>query len=92
MKLGTNHKYYEDLSTLLLFNEYLEVLDLSKNKIKKIHKMFADLVRNRCSNILSFNLSDNDIEIEDFTMFMKVIERESSYGNLHFKLRLLNMF
>ncbi|CDW87576.1 UNKNOWN [Stylonychia lemnae] len=91
MNLGEQVYDYENLSTLLLYNEYLEVLDLSKNKLSNVFKMFTNLVRNRCSNILSINLSDNLIEIEDFTRLMGVLDKESSFGHLHFKLRLLNL-
>ena len=53
----------------------------------------TNLVRNRCSNILELNLSHNLIEAEEFSRMMTQLnmERESSFGNLHFKLRILQL-
>lgn len=43
--------------------------------------------------MLSFNLSYNQIEIEEFvtTMTKFNLEKESAFGNLHFKMRVLNL-
>lgn len=89
MELGNGKDDHEMIATLLLYNESLESLDISHNQISKVRRMFANLLRNRMSNILSIDLSNNAMEIEDFTTLMKVIGEESSFGNLHFKLRLL---
>ena len=75
----------------MLYNERLESLDLSNNELFKINQIFVNLIRNRSSNLLQINLSDNKIEYEEFSMMMKTVEKESSFGNLHFKLRVLNL-
>jgi len=51
------------------------------------------LIRNRCSNLLELNLSRNQIEAEELANMIKKLglERESAFGNLHFKLRVLNL-
>ena len=53
-----------------------------------------NLVRNMCSNILELDLTHNLIEYEEFAgMFTKCnIDSDSCFGNLHFKLRILNLF
>ena len=79
------------MKEFLLYNETLELLDLSKNEISKISKPFLDLVRNRSSNLLSISLEENKIEIDEFLEMIKIIETESPFGKLHFKLRILNL-
>ena len=69
----------------------MEYIDLGSNLLSKVHKIFENLVRNRSSNLLHINMSNNQIEVEDFIMMMKNIEKESSFGNLHFKLRVMNL-
>lgn len=64
---------------------------MSNNDLFKVNQIFINIVRNRSSNLLELNLSDNKIEIDEFINIMKTIERESSFGNLHFKLRVLNL-
>ncbi len=50
-------------------------------------------MRNRFSNILELNLSHNLIEAEEFSRMLTQLnmEKESAFGNLHFKLRILNL-
>ena len=40
---------------------------------------------------MHLDLSYNHIEIEEFAAMLKVLSGESHFGNLHFKLRLLNL-
>ena len=80
---------HEMVSTLLLYNECLESLDLSFNKLSKLGRVMPSLVRNRCSNLMRLDLSQNEAEIEDFVAMMKSLQPESAFGSLHFKLRLL---
>ncbi len=53
----------------------------------------TNIVRNKCSNLLQVNLSHNQIESEEFSRMMSQLnmEKESAFGNLHFKLRILNL-
>ena len=53
----------------------------------------TNLVRNRNSNVLEMDLSNNMIDIEEFTGMMSKLNmaKESAFGNLHFKLRILNL-
>lgn len=53
----------------------------------------TNLVRNRMSNLLEFDLSYNQIDIDEFVGMMAKnnMSKESAFGNLHFKLRLLNL-
>ena len=91
MNIGEFPLHNEYLGDLMLYNTTLEVLDLSNNQIAKLEKFFPNLVRNGDSNILHINLSNNKVEIEDFAAFLKLIDKPSSFNNLHFMLRLLNL-
>jgi hypothetical protein len=53
----------------------------------------TNVVRNRNSNLLELDLSHNLIEIDEFTLMMSKLNmaKESAFGNLHFKLRILNL-
>ena len=55
--------------------------------------MILNLIRNKCSNLLELNFSDNLFEYEEFSSALTKVglEKESQFGNLHFKLRILNL-
>jgi Leucine-rich repeat (LRR) protein len=81
------------ISNVMLYNESLQSLSLAHNSLTKMSPIMQQLIRNRCSNLLELDLSHNSIEVEEFTTLMTKmnIERESHFGNLHFKLRVLNL-
>lgn len=91
--IGEDRYDTELLSAILLYNETLQSLDLSSNRISKLTPLMQQLIRNRCSNLLELNLARNEIEAEEMASMLKKLslERESAFGNLHFKLRLLNL-
>lgn len=66
---------------------------MSNNQISKLQLLMTNLVRNKCSNILEINLSKNAIEAEEFSRMMSQLnmEKEAAFGNIHFKLRILNL-
>jgi len=83
----------ENLCTVLLYNETLVSLSLSHNSISKLTPLMTNLVRNRMSNLLELDLSYNQIDIDEFVGMMAKnnMSKESAFGNLHFKLRILNL-
>ena len=91
--IGGDRADYELLSSLLLFNETLQSLSLRHNSISRLTPLLTAIVRNRCSNLLELSLANNAIEAEELVLaFQKTnLERESCFGNLHFKLRILNL-
>ncbi len=58
---------------MLLFNETLESLDFSYNKLSKMGKIIQNLVRNNNSSLLKLDLSHNKLEIEDFTILLNTL-------------------
>jgi len=93
MGLGESSYDLENLCTVLIYNETLVSLSLSHNSISKLTPLMTNLVRNRMSNLLEFDLSYNHIDIDEFVMMMAKnnMSKESAFGNLHFKLRILNL-
>ena len=91
MRLGLLPSDSQMISELVLYNETLENFDLSMNELSKVRKIFMELVRNRLSNLMELDLSSNQIDIDEFIALLKIIEVESSFGHLHFKLRFLNL-
>jgi len=83
----------ENLCNVLLYNETLVSLSLSHNSISKLTPLMTNLVRNRMSNLLELDLSYNQIDIDEFVGMMDKnnMSKESAFGNLHFKLRILNL-
>ncbi len=77
LELGEHTNDHELVSIILLYNETLEHLDLSRNNLYKSTKIFQNLTRNRNSNILHLNLSHNKFEIEEFSIIIKLLEKDS---------------
>jgi Leucine-rich repeat (LRR) protein len=93
MGLGESSYDIENLCNVLLYNETLVTLSVSHNSISKLTPLMTNIVRNRMSNLLEFDLSYNQIDIEEFIGMLAKnnMSKESAFGNLHFKLRMLNL-
>jgi hypothetical protein len=93
MGLGESSYDTDNLCNVLLYNETLVSLSVSHNSISKLTPLMTNLVRNRMSNLLEFDLSHNLIDIDEFVGMMAKnnMSKESAFGNLHFKLRILNL-
>ena len=91
--IGSSKYDIDNLCNVLLYNETLVSLSVSNNSLTKLVPLMTNLVRNRMSNLLEFDLSHNQIDIDEFVgMITKNnMHRESAFGNLHFKLRILNL-
>lgn len=93
MGVGASNYDTDNLCNVLLYNETLISLSLSHNSISRLTPLMTNLVRNRMSNLMEFDLSFNQIDIDEFVGMMAKnnMSKESAFGNLHFKLRLLNL-
>lgn len=80
------------LDEVIIYNEKLEVLDLSYNKLEGFTNFFRNLNRNWLSKLSQLNLKSNQLKYQDLKDFCDIFERESRpFDRLLFVLRLLNM-
>ena len=80
------------LETLIIYNEKVEVIDLSSNKLSGFNLFFTNLKRNMLSKLSQLNLSKNEFLFSDLKDFIDIFEKESRpFDRLLFVLRLLNI-
>jgi hypothetical protein len=80
------------LNSLIIYNEKIEVLDLSHNRLSGFNAFFKNLNRNWLSKLSQLILKDNLVSYQDLKDFCDIFERESRpFDRLLFVLRFLNL-
>ena len=79
------------LERMIIYNEKLEEIDFSNNKLSNLSEFFKNLNRNWLSQLSKLNFSNNQITFADLKAFLDIFDRDSrAFDRLLLVLRVLN--
>ena len=80
------------LEDLAIYNERIEVLDLSQNQLSRFKGFFKNLQRNWFSKLTKLVLAFNHVSLRDLEDFCEIFEVESrAFERLLFVLRVVDL-